>query len=159
MTSLFQKWDTERFKTIIYNIFRIGLGLIFVYASLDKIWNPGLFAVSISNYKLLPLPLLHITAIILPWLELICGIALIANVKARAANQLIGVMLIVFTLAIIISIFRGLDFNCGCYNQSESTSNIGLGKVLNNLQLILVFVILEIKFRKSEEPDSSETAA
>jgi len=148
LTSIFQEWDNERFKDYLYLIFRVGLGVLFVYASLDKIWNPGLFAVSIANYKLLPLPLLHITAIILPWLEFFCGLALIFNYRARAANLIIGGMLGVFTLAIIISMFRGLDFNCGCYSQSTSESNIGLGKVLNNLQLIFVSLILELRFRK-----------
>ncbi|MCF7808453.1 MAG: DoxX family membrane protein [Candidatus Marinimicrobia bacterium] len=155
MTHIFQNWDNEKFKNVLYLIFRVGLGALFVYASLDKIWNPGQFANSIANYKLLPLPLLHLAAIILPWLEILCGMLLIFNYKARTANILIGSMLIVFTLAILISMARGLDFNCGCYAQDDTRSNIGLGKVLNNIQLIIVSVILELRFRRLQKAEQN----
>ncbi|NQT62718.1 MAG: DoxX family membrane protein [Candidatus Marinimicrobia bacterium] len=126
---------------------QIGLGLLFIYASLDKIWNPGLFAKSISNYRLLPLPLLHISAIILPWLELICGIALVINRYQRAAYILIGSLLLVFILAITSAMARGLDFNCGCFSMDSEESNVGLLKILQNMGLFLSCALIEYRTR------------
>jgi len=124
---------------------QIGLGLLFIYASLDKIWNPGLFAKSISNYRILSLPLLHISAIILPWLELICGIALIINRYQRAANIIIGSLLMIFILATVSAMARGLDFNCGCFSVDSKESNVGLLKILQNTGLFLSTVLIEYR--------------
>jgi len=126
-------------------VVQIGLGLLFIYASLDKIWNPGLFAKSISNYRILPLPLLHISAIILPWLELTCGIALVTNRYQRAAYYAIGGLIIIFILAIISAMSRGLDFNCGCFSVEGAESNLGFRKVFQNLGLLLSCALLEYR--------------
>ena len=126
---------------------QIGLGLLFIYASLDKIWNPGLFAKSISNYRLLPLSLLHISAIILPWLELICGIALVINRYQRAANIVIASLLLVFILAIVSAMARGLDFNCGCFSVDSGESNVGLLKILQNSGLFLSALLIEYRMK------------
>jgi putative oxidoreductase len=126
---------------------QIGLGLLFIYASLDKIWNPGLFAKSISNYRLLPIPLLHLSAIILPWFELTCGLALVINRYQRVANLVIGSLLVVFILAIASAMFRGLDFNCGCFSVDSTESNVGLLKIFQNLGLLLSSLLIEYRMR------------
>ena len=122
---------------------QVSLGLLFIYASLDKIWNPGLFAKSISNYRILPISLLHISAIILPWLELICGLALIVNRYQRAAYVIVGSMLIVFILAIASAMARGLDIYCGCFSMDSTESNVGLLKIIQNTGLLLCCGFLE----------------
>lgn len=132
---------------------RLLLGLLFIYASFDKILNPGLFAKAIYNYRMLPLPLLHLAAIVLPWLELFTGLALIVNKYPRTANLLIGAMLVVFTLGIISAMARGLDFNCGCFDLSEQDSNLGARKIVENslliLSVILLHLTMQIRSRKA----------
>lgn len=135
-----------------YLILRIALGGLFIFASLDKIWNPGLFANAVSNYRILPLALLHITAIILPWLELIIGMALIVNVYQRAANIILGGLLIIFTLAVSAAMLRGLDFNCGCFDLNATSSNLGLRKIFENLGLICGTILLDLHFRRAAKP-------
>jgi len=49
---------------------RIALGIVFVYASIDKITHPAAFAEAILNYQILPDQLINITAIIMPCLAL-----------------------------------------------------------------------------------------
>lgn len=138
---------STRYGELFVRIIQIGLGLLFIYASLDKIWNPGLFAKSIANYRILPLFLLHISAIVLPWLELICGIALIVNKYQRAAYTIIGGLLIVFILAILSAMARGLDFNCGCFSVDAEASNLGLRKVIQNVGLFLSILLIEYRTR------------
>jgi uncharacterized membrane protein YphA (DoxX/SURF4 family) len=135
---------------LVLRTFQVGIGAIFIFASYDKILNPGEFAKAISNYQILPLAILHLTAIILPWLELVCGVALIINRYPRAANLLVGLMTIVFTTAIISAMVRGLDINCGCFSVVNDESNLGAGKILQNIGIILISLILELRFRGSK---------
>lgn len=147
MRSSFENFLQTDYGKWLVRFIQIGLGLLFIYASLDKIWNPGLFAKSISNYRLLPLPLLHISAIILPWLEFVCGFALIINRYQRAANIIIGGLLLVFILAIISAMARGLDFNCGCFSVDSDESNVGLLKILQNIGLFLSTLLVEYRMK------------
>jgi uncharacterized membrane protein YphA (DoxX/SURF4 family) len=59
---------------------RVVLGAVFIFASVDKILHPDAFAVIIKNYQILPVKLISLAAVVLPWLELILGISLIAGV-------------------------------------------------------------------------------
>lgn len=148
--------SVNKHLSILFMLLRIGLGILFIYASLDKIANPGLFAKAISNYRLLPLPLLHISAIILPWLEFITGLALLSNRYPRSANLLIGSMTVVFTVAIISAMARGLDFNCGCFSVTDVETNVGLLKVAQNLGIVFVSILLEYQARKDIPPSQTE---
>ena len=147
MRSSFDNFLETQYGEWFIRSIQIGLGLLFIYASLDKIWNPGLFAKSIANYRLLPLPFLHISAIILPWLELVCGLALVINRYQRAANIVIGSLLLVFILAIISAMARGLDFNCGCFSVDSEESNMGLLKILQNTGLFLSALLIEYRMK------------
>ena len=156
-----RRWP-DRFKqydALLIPVLRILLGALFIYASLDKIWSPGLFAKALSNYRLLPLFLLHPAAIVLPWLELITGLALITNIFPRAANLLAGGMLAVFTLAVLSALLRGLDFNCGCFDLDSTATNIGFLKILQNLGLMVLSILLEIHFRFKVIPSDTRQAS
>ncbi|MDH3555163.1 MAG: DoxX family membrane protein, partial [Deltaproteobacteria bacterium] len=50
-------------------VLRIVLGWVFIYASLDKIRHPDLFAEAVYNYQLLPEVAVNLVAICLPWVE------------------------------------------------------------------------------------------
>ncbi len=133
--------DSRRARAVLTAL-RMGLGLLFVYASLDKIWEPGAFAEAIYNYRLLPDVFLHGAAILLPWVELVTGLLLVLNRFPRTSSLLAGSMLLVFTLAVASALARGLNFNCGCFNLDSETGNIGLRKILENVGLLLVATVL-----------------
>lgn len=136
-------------------LLRIGLGGLFIYASLDKIWYPAAFAEAIYNYRLFPSALLHVAAILLPWLEIVTGTLLVFNVFPRSSVSIIGGLLLVFTVAILIAISRGLDISCGCFDLDHETRNLNLGKVLENLGMIFAAVL--VWWRANPEPASIET--
>lgn len=116
---------------------RILFGLIFVMAGMEKIVNPSGFAQSIANYKILPQTFINITAIILPWFELICGILLIFGIWIKENLFILNVLLIIFIVLICISILRGLDINCGCYGNVHY-QKIGWIKIIENLLLLYI---------------------
>jgi uncharacterized membrane protein YphA (DoxX/SURF4 family) len=122
-------------------LLRLLLGLIFIFAAIDKIAVPANFSVSIYNYKLLPDEFINVPAIIIPWIELISGLLLLLGISVKENSVIITFLLIVFTIAIIISLFRGLNIDCGCFGTDYGTK-IGLLKVSENILFILFGFIL-----------------
>lgn len=122
-------------------ILRVLLGFIFIFAAIEKIVSPESFAVSISNYKLIPPELINIPAIIIPWIELTSGLLLLLGVMVKENSAIITFLLVVFTAAIIVSLLRGLNIDCGCFGTIYG-SRIGLLKVVENLLQILCGIIL-----------------
>jgi uncharacterized membrane protein YphA (DoxX/SURF4 family) len=99
---------------------QIALGAIFVAAALPKITDPPSFAHMIYNYRLLPAGLINITALTMPWVELLCGLALILGVWVKPARWLITAMLVVFIVAISVNLIRNNAIDCGCFDVSAA---------------------------------------
>jgi uncharacterized membrane protein YphA (DoxX/SURF4 family) len=121
---------------------RAFLGSFFIVISIDKIADPLAFAQSVGNYKLLPLPAVLVIATVLPWLELLAGLAILFGVVQRGGSLLLCLMLGVFTLAVVLALFRGLDISCGCFTQDPSAGKIGWMKVAENGSLFLLSLFL-----------------
>lgn len=99
---------------------QIALGAIFVVAALPKIVDPPSFAHMIYNYRLVPGALLNLAALILPWFELLIGLALILGVWRRTAAAWCGALLVMFIIAISINLARGNAIDCGCFDVSAA---------------------------------------
>jgi len=106
-------------------VFRLVLGFIFVYASLDKIAHPEQFARIVYNYKILPPLLINIYAVTLPWVEFFAGLFLIFGVFTESASFLISFMLVIFVIAISINLYRGVNLNCGCFSTNPAGQKEG----------------------------------
>lgn len=105
--------------------FRVVIAAVFIYAALQKIGKPLLFADEIEMYKVIgPGPMLYLSAIILPWMELLCGFALLTGIFMRGAALLFAVMnlgfiaVIAYRTAAIMAAdgtpLRQIYFDCGC---------------------------------------------
>jgi putative oxidoreductase len=138
---------------------RIYVGCIFIYASLNKIPDPGVFAENIAAYQILPYWGLHLVAIILPWIELICGVFLILGLRTRAAASILGGLLFLFTLFVIINIFRDSTISCGCFETVGEV--ISWKKVAINtiwlLMTIQVFLFDKIYFLRRSAANGRTT--
>jgi uncharacterized membrane protein YphA (DoxX/SURF4 family) len=99
---------------------QIALGAIFAAAALPKIADPPSFAHMIYNYRILPGSLVNVSALVMPWVEILTGLALILGVWVRPARWLITAMLIVFIIAISINLGRGNAIDCGCFDLSAA---------------------------------------
>ena len=121
---------------------RIFIGLLFIVSSLDKIVDPAAFARSVSNYGLLSSWMPMVIATTLPWVELLCGFAMLFGIFLRGSSLLLSTMLVVFTLAVITALLRGLDISCGCFTQDPTAERIGWMKVVQNSSLIVLTLFL-----------------
>lgn len=106
---------------------RLIIGGLFIYMGIVKIQDPIAFLKQVNLYEMLPQTpphLLNTTAVLLPWLEVVCGLALVLGVYLRGAGTIIALMLAVFTPAIFLRAweihstegtpFFQIAFDCGC---------------------------------------------
>lgn len=91
------------------------LGGLFVSACVHKIAEPASFALDVATYDILPLGLVNLTAITLPWVELAAGVMLLVGARVRPAAVLVTAMMAVFLGALLVALARGLDMSCGCF--------------------------------------------
>jgi uncharacterized membrane protein YphA (DoxX/SURF4 family) len=93
------------------------LAALLVWAALGKIANLQEFHANIAAYRL-PLPgaWLRMAVTVVPWLELLCGILMIAGTMRRAALLCALVLCVTFVLATGQAWARGLEISCGCFN-------------------------------------------
>ena len=122
-------------------LFRIILGFVFIYAGILKISDPAGFSEVINNYKLLPLLFVNFFAITLPWIEVVAGLFLLFGISVKENSFIISAMLVVFILAVGISLGRGLNIDCGCFGTSSGTK-VGIIKLLENIVLLTFSLLL-----------------
>lgn len=117
---------------------RWGLAAVFAAAAAAKIASPHDFAVAVFRYQMLPYPLVNLAALFLPWLELVCAVALVAAPRWRGAalTILLG-LLIFFTAAIAFNLYRGIDTACGCFTVKPGARHMGWWNLGRNAVLIL----------------------
>ena len=96
------------------------LGLTFIYASFHKIVSPADFAKIVYGYDLFPEISINLIAIVIPFLELVIGLALIIGIYPRSAAIIISGLLLAFIAASAINLIRGHEFNCGCFFSGQS---------------------------------------
>ena len=95
---------------------QIALGAIFVVAALPKVVDPPSFAHMIYNYRLVPGAAVNAMALVMPWVEILVGLALILGVWPRESAALAGFLLLVFIAAIAFNLVRGHAVDCGCFD-------------------------------------------
>ncbi len=106
------------------------LGIIFLYACYHKIIAPAHFAKIIYGYYLFPDVSINLIAIVLPFIELIAGLAMILGIYPRSAVLIINGMLIMFIFALSINLIRGSQFDCGCFSFGEAGYTYSAGELL-----------------------------
>jgi uncharacterized membrane protein YphA (DoxX/SURF4 family) len=111
-------------------VLRWCLGLLFAWAAVSKLANPTDFLGSVYAYQLpLPRSLLQFVAVVLPWIELLCGLLLLANVWTESSLALAFALMLVFLLATGQAWARHLHISCGCFDLKI----FGLGESHPNL--------------------------
>jgi len=108
-----------RTKKIIHFLLLTTIGGIFAFAGVKKALNPGEFASDISHYNILPWTACVLLSLFLPWLEIVCATALFSKKYRIAALLLISGMTLVFLVALISTLIRGLNISCGCFGSGD----------------------------------------
>jgi uncharacterized membrane protein YphA (DoxX/SURF4 family) len=100
---------------LLHLALRLGIGGYFLYACYDKILDPAAFARIVYQWQTAGPGLSNLVAVMLPWVELVAGLLLVAGVWRREAAAVVGLLLVVFIVAASSVLLRGIDVqNCGC---------------------------------------------
>ena len=103
------------------------LGLVFLWFGAHKVLHPVEFLKALREYDMLPTSppqLLNLTVVVLPWIEIVCGLLLLLGAWLRATGALLLALTVVFTVAIAVRAFAAagrldvalcaVSFDCGC---------------------------------------------
>ncbi len=153
--SLLKRVDNTHLPMIVA---RLVLGNLFILYGFHKLGDPVDFLKQIKEYQLLPLSppeYMNLTAVVLPWFEIICGNLLIAGLWLRGAAFSILAMLLVFTAAILMRALRvwgegeqaflDIAFDCGC---GGGVIIIWKKLVINGSMIVLSIIALLSRSRK-----------
>ncbi|MDX1388909.1 MAG: MauE/DoxX family redox-associated membrane protein, partial [Acidobacteriota bacterium] len=119
---------------------RILIGLVFLLAALPKIGDMASFAGQIHNFRMMPIALENLLAMVLPWVELVAGLALVLGIRARAGALVTVVLSAIFLIAIGQAVARGLDIECGCFGTADA-SRVGVVKLLEDAGYLVLALI------------------
>ena len=97
----------------------IIIGLIFIYACIDKIQRPDLFAEIVYEYDILPMLAVNPFTLAMPALELTAGLLLILGFWRRSAALILALLTVMFLIAIASVEMRGLEIACGCFEVGD----------------------------------------
>ena len=115
-TLSFQPSTIPRF---VRRIVEFIVGCIFIYAGVIKALDPIRFASDIDNYKIFPWAISVRLAFYLPWLEILCGLALIVRRLYLGGLSILTALASIFIIATIAAKMRGLDITCGCFGHAS----------------------------------------
>ena len=129
-------------------IARVAVGATLIVASVYKIRDPGAFAKSIYYYHLVPGDLINLMALILPWIELLCGLALILGLFYHGAVVLVNVLMVTFIFALTAAMARGIDIECGCFKAAKASTDAAWDALV--LDLVLILFTMQLLFSRSK---------
>lgn len=123
---------------------RLVLGVMMLRMGWSKAWSPDGFLKLLREYQMLPdsaYALQNLIAVTLPWIEIVCGVLLLAGLLIRGSSAALMGLLTVFTIVIVLRAsgiqavegtpFCGIHFDCGCgggdvYMCWKLPENVGL---------------------------------
>ena len=129
-------------RNIVWRILALIIGALFIYAGAIKALDPIGFANDIDNYKILPWFVGVRLAFYLPWLEILCGLALITRRLYLGGLSILTALTSIFIVASIVAKVRGLDITCGCFGHASKylsfAGHLALDFVLLAALLVLI---------------------
>jgi len=141
-----------------YHLARLSLALVFVYAGVVKIQDVVAFAGHVAAYQILPYAVNYLVAATLPYVEFLAGILLLLNVRVRPALAAIGGMTLMFMVALVSVLARGLDIDCGCFDPSGG-QEVTAGMALLRDVGLMALVVLIWWLRSRALPDKARPVA
>ncbi len=148
--------NASKVESVLSLLARIALAQLFFIAALNKITDPQSFATAIDKFQVPGFmlddngenALVAVSVFLVPWLELVAGLFLLAGLWTRAAATIILVLLGAFCAAIYSVMARQIEItDCGCFGDLKGFCRDAVGAcnliqnaVLGALGLIALIV-------------------
>ena len=141
----------KRSGRVSYHLCRLLLGAVFVWAGAVKALDVPAFAGQVAAYQILPYALNYTVAATLPYVELLAGALLLANLRVKPAVLLLILLNALFIIVLISVVARGLSIDCGCFGPDAGTTPLqALGR--DGLLLALAVAIYRQHDRYVQPP-------
>ncbi len=95
------------------------MGGVFIYAGIVKAMDTQGFARAILEYRLLDYKWSLVVASVLPYIEMVSGILMLAGFRTNAAKGIL-ILSMFFVLILSITIIRGIEVDCSCFGNTAS---------------------------------------
>jgi putative oxidoreductase len=128
-------------RWLLASIPRVLLAAVFLLAGGLKLLDPAAFAVEIDRYQLIPWWTCALLALFLPWLELSVGAGLLSRRFAKGALAWATALLVIFSVALLSAMLRGLSIDCGCFGRLWQATGT-LWPLIRNLVLLAIVAFL-----------------
>ncbi len=117
-------------------IFRFILGGIFLLSSIGKLVDIERYSVdAVYNFGILPMALARPFGLVMPFIELLCGLGLLFGVLTRLSALGSALMSVAFFVAKAIVLYQGRSIECGCF-----------GAIVDTLASVTIFMDLPMFF-------------
>ena len=131
-------------QPLTLTFFRLLLGVIFLSSFIGKAGQPRRFATTLAAFNLIPSASVQPIAFILIGTEAVIGSLLLVGWQTRAIAVFTGIMLILFTAVIALSLMRGYtNLECGCFG-AKHTQKVNYQLVGRNVALLIVAFCIAI---------------
>jgi putative oxidoreductase len=134
---------------LLFRLLEFTVGAVFIYAGVLKALAPIGFANDIENYHILPWPIGVRLAFYLPWLEILCGIALWLRRATHGALGILGTLTFVFIVATIVAKARGIDVSCGCFGHAARSLSFASHLAID---FVILAAITAVMLRPKRQP-------
>ena len=106
---------SARVRDVVGTVARLGLAAVFLVSGVLKAVDPDATYVAVRAYDVLPKAGVALVAGVLPWLEIVLGLLLLAGLATRVVAVASAGLLVVFIAGVTQAWARGLSIDCGCF--------------------------------------------
>ncbi len=124
--------------------------LVFAISGGLKLANPARFLLDVQAFEVFPFPIAFVSSLLVPWLEVLCAIALIFRSLAAGAALILTALTTSFIALIGYAWASGLHLDCGCFGEWLVFPNFASHIGFNLLLLLLLVYILVARWPRRD---------
>ncbi len=100
---------------------RVLFAFMFLAAAWPKFTDPQGFAMMVAQYQMLPAFSVNLFSVLLPAVEVMTGLALLFSPFEKESTAWLGIMMVMFIIALAQALYRQLGIACGCFDIQGAT--------------------------------------
>jgi uncharacterized membrane protein YphA (DoxX/SURF4 family) len=121
------------------------VGGVLLWAGMAKIPDPLPFVKVVEAYGILPTVLTRPFAVIVPWTEVVMGGCLLVGLWTQSSAFLALLLLVSFSFALGVNIYRGTDLSCGCFGLESSGHSLEIALLQDTFLMGGTWLLLRLR--------------
>lgn len=133
-------------------VLRMMIASIFIFSGIVKLgyvpgWgDPRGFATAVYEFKILHFDLIPLATFAIPWMEVFAGVLLVFGLMSRGAARILATLIVIFGLAMVTVLARGMDINCSCFGGKLAETFPTIGEYLEPAVVTWFSVLRNVVF-------------